>query len=92
MLFCIAYFTVEIVLTSVCKPNYFLSFFFYLDVLATASLLLDIHEARGGPCTPGAAVSRFSPRWLAVAAACAGGFLTIVSAPRISGAARCSTR
>lgn len=46
VMFCILYFTLEIVLSSACKPGYFLSFFFYLDVLATLSMLLDIHEAR----------------------------------------------
>ena len=45
-MFCIGFFTIEIFLSSISKPNYFNSFFFYLDVLATMSLLLDIHEAR----------------------------------------------
>ena len=45
-MFCIGFFTIEILLPSISKPNYFNSFFFYLDVLATMSLLLDIHEAR----------------------------------------------
>ena len=35
-------FTLEITLACLCKPGYFLSFFFYLDCFATISLLLDI--------------------------------------------------
>ena len=39
---CLGIFTVEILLSSFAKPRYFLSFFFWLDILSTASLILDI--------------------------------------------------
>ena len=35
-------FSLEILLASLCTPKYFNSFFFYLDSIATISLLLDI--------------------------------------------------
>lgn len=35
-------FTAEIVLSSMCLDNYFLSFFFVLDIISTISLLFDI--------------------------------------------------
>ncbi|EGR28003.1 hypothetical protein IMG5_185050 [Ichthyophthirius multifiliis] len=35
-------FSTEIILASICQKNYFNSFFFYLDTVATISLLLDI--------------------------------------------------
>lgn len=41
-LFCFFCFLIEICLTFYCSPNYRWSFFFFLDVLSTASLLLDI--------------------------------------------------
>ena len=36
------FFTVEIVLAAIGKPDYFFSFFFWLDVLSTASLVTDV--------------------------------------------------
>lgn len=39
---CIIIFTIEIVLSSVGKDDYFWGFFFWLDVLSTASLILDL--------------------------------------------------
>jgi len=36
------FFTIEIVLASIGKPDYFNSFFFWLDVLSTASLVTDV--------------------------------------------------
>ena len=36
------FFTVEIVLASIGKPDYFNSFFFWLDLLSTASLVTDV--------------------------------------------------
>ncbi len=35
-------FTLEIVVASLVKPDYFNGFFFWLDVISTLSLLLDI--------------------------------------------------
>lgn len=35
-------FTVEIVLSSLVLEDYFLSFFFFLDILSTASILFDV--------------------------------------------------
>lgn len=61
VIFCICFFTVEIFCSSICKPKYFNSFFFYLDVLATMSLLLDIHEARTGTGPRALVVSAASP-------------------------------
>jgi len=39
---CLGLFTVEMILSSFAKPKYFLRFFFWLDLLSTLSLLLDI--------------------------------------------------
>ncbi|CAD8196829.1 unnamed protein product [Paramecium pentaurelia] len=39
---CMGFFLVEIVLASVCKEGYILGFFFWLDLLSTISMLLDI--------------------------------------------------
>jgi len=39
---CMAVFTLEIVLSSIGKDDYFLGFFFFLDVVSTASLILDL--------------------------------------------------
>ena len=36
------FFTIEIVLASIGKPDYFNSFFFWLDALSTASLITDV--------------------------------------------------
>jgi len=36
------FFAFEIILNSLVKPNYFNGFFFWLDLVSTASLLLDI--------------------------------------------------
>lgn len=38
----LAFFSIEIILCCISKDNYFLSFFFWLDVLATLSLIQDI--------------------------------------------------
>ena len=35
-------FTVEIIIACLVKPGYFLSFFFWLDVISTASMIFDI--------------------------------------------------
>jgi len=39
---CLGLFTIELILSSFAKPKYFLRFFFWLDLLSTLSLLLDI--------------------------------------------------
>ncbi|CAK92800.1 unnamed protein product (macronuclear) [Paramecium tetraurelia] len=39
---CMGLFLVEIVLASICKDGYILGFFFWLDLLSTVSMLLDI--------------------------------------------------
>mmetsp|Transcript_25254 Transcript_25254/g.57318 ORF Transcript_25254/g.57318 Transcript_25254/m.57318 type:complete len:1018 (+) Transcript_25254:135-3188(+) len=39
---CLIFFTIEIILSSIGKPDYFLSFFFTLDVIATLSCILDL--------------------------------------------------
>eukprot|EP00440_Ansanella_granifera_P046420 gb/GFBE01050273.1/.p1 GENE.gb/GFBE01050273.1/~~gb/GFBE01050273.1/.p1 ORF type:complete len:1006 (+),score=225.91 gb/GFBE01050273.1/:1-3018(+) len=39
---CLFFFTVEVVLSSLCKQDYFLGFFFSLDCISTASLVLDL--------------------------------------------------
>jgi class 3 adenylate cyclase len=41
-LFCAAFFTTEILLSVMAKPDYFMGFFFWLDVMATGSLVLDL--------------------------------------------------
>lgn len=38
---CIVIFTVEIVVSCIFKPGYFNSYYFYLDIISTASLILD---------------------------------------------------
>lgn len=40
--FCFAMFAIEIFLASIAKEKYFLSFFFWLDVLSTISMIPDI--------------------------------------------------
>ena len=37
-----ALFAIELVLTSIAKPDYFNSFYYWLDVVSTLSLLTDI--------------------------------------------------
>ena len=39
---CLAIFTVEIFFASLCRDEYFLTFFFWLDIVATLSMLSDI--------------------------------------------------
>ena len=40
-------FSFEIILASICKLNYFNGFFFWLDIVSTLSLLLDIGWVTG---------------------------------------------
>ena len=50
VIFCLIYFSAELLIGCISKPHYFLSFYFWLDVCATLSLLLDVPQARGeGP-------------------------------------------
>lgn len=37
-----AFFAIEVILASIGKPDYFNSFFFWLDVLSTISLITDV--------------------------------------------------
>jgi len=39
---CLIGFTIEITLNCLCQDNYFNSFYFYLDVISTVSLIADI--------------------------------------------------
>lgn len=39
---CLFFFTLEIILSSLAQPDYFLGFFFWLDLIATISLISDI--------------------------------------------------
>lgn len=39
---CFFFFTLEIILSSIALDDYFLSFYFFLDIIATASLIFDI--------------------------------------------------
>lgn len=39
---CCAMFFLEIILASICKEDYFLTFFFWLDLISTISMLTDI--------------------------------------------------
>lgn len=41
-LVCLVFFSVEIILSSISKPDYFLGFFFILDLVATLSIILDL--------------------------------------------------
>jgi len=43
-LFCLVCFVVELLFASIAKPQYFASFYFWLDGIATCSLVLDIPE------------------------------------------------
>jgi len=40
--FCLFFFTIEIVLNSIARKDYFLGFFFWLDLISTISLITDI--------------------------------------------------
>ena len=40
--FSFAMFSIEIILASICKDEYFLGFYFWLDLVSTASLITDI--------------------------------------------------
>ena len=39
---CLFFFTFELTLSSICKPDYFLGFYFWLDLISTVSLITDI--------------------------------------------------
>lgn len=39
---CLIFFSIELGIASICKPDYFAGFYFWLDLVATVSLLLDI--------------------------------------------------
>lgn len=39
---CLFFFTIEIIFSSLCKKNYWLGFFFWLDLISTISLITDI--------------------------------------------------
>jgi hypothetical protein len=39
---CMFFFGVECILASIAKPDYFVGFYFWLDVLATMSLIFDV--------------------------------------------------
>lgn len=39
---CLVFFAAELILASIAKENYFLGFFFWLDLIATVSLIPDI--------------------------------------------------
>jgi class 3 adenylate cyclase len=43
---CMAVFTVEIILSSLGKDDYFLGFFFWLDIVSTISLVMDLQAAQ----------------------------------------------
>ena len=42
MLACLVFFTLELVLASIAKKDYFLGFYFWLDIISTLSLIPDI--------------------------------------------------
>ena len=44
----LAIFFLEVLILSYCEPNYFHSFFFYMDILGTASIILDISFISSG--------------------------------------------
>ena len=60
---CFGFFCVEIFIASLVKENYFLSFFFWLDIVSTVSMLTDIGwvwdawTGGGGSATAGNAAS-----------------------------------
>jgi hypothetical protein len=39
---CIFFFSLEIILASIVKHDYFIGFYFWLDLIATASLIFDV--------------------------------------------------
>ena len=61
-----AFFTIEIVLASIAKKDYVLGFFFWLDLLSTLSMLLDIgwvsnaifNSGSGGNATSAVSLAR----------------------------------
>eukprot|EP00899_Mesostigma_viride_P006218 jgi/Mesvir1/15598/Mv03208-RA.1 len=42
VIMCLVLFSLELILASISKPDYFLGFYFWLDLIATLSLLLDL--------------------------------------------------
>ena len=40
--FCLVAFLLELVLASVARPDYFLRFYFWIDLVATISMLFDV--------------------------------------------------
>lgn len=42
MLACLIFFTLEVILASIAKKDYFIGFYFWLDIIATLSLIPDI--------------------------------------------------
>ena len=42
MLACLIFFTLEVILASIAKKDYFVGFYFWLDIIATLSLIPDI--------------------------------------------------
>lgn len=42
ILICFGVFTTEIILSSIGIPDYFLGFYFWLDIMSTITLLLDV--------------------------------------------------
>mmetsp|Transcript_3333 Transcript_3333/g.2301 ORF Transcript_3333/g.2301 Transcript_3333/m.2301 type:complete len:168 (+) Transcript_3333:211-714(+) len=55
--FCMACFLIEIILASIVKDDYFLSFFFWLDLISTLSMIGDIGWITSGGSGSGAEVS-----------------------------------
>lgn len=41
---CFGMFALEIILASICRENYFLTFFFWLDAVSTISMITDIGQ------------------------------------------------
>jgi hypothetical protein len=39
---CMFFFLIEVIISSIAMPEYFLGFYFWLDIIATASLIFDI--------------------------------------------------
>lgn len=56
---CFFLFTIEILLASISKYDYFLSFYFWLDIIATLSLIFDIGWI-WDPVTGGSSVNNAS--------------------------------
>ncbi|OMJ82972.1 hypothetical protein SteCoe_16183 [Stentor coeruleus] len=61
---CLFFFTLEITLASLCKKDYWLGFFFWLDLISTVSLITDIgwvwNEVTGGGSSSGSSASKAS--------------------------------